>query len=365
MSSSPTDMASPYAGLESRAYWRTGVATQDPRTITGLYRRKFPIARTDNIVTAGSCFAQHVSRQLKQRGCAILDAEPPPAGLSGEAAHRFGYDLYSGRYGNVYTVRQLLQLLREVRGRFQPEGWIWERDGRFYDALRPSVEPDGLASREEVMAHRASHLARLRWLFGRGDLLVFTMGLTEAWQHRASGTIFPTAPGTIAGSFDPAEYEFVNFSYQEVYADFLLVRKILKARRKEMRFLLTVSPVPLTATASGDHVLAATLYSKSVLRAVAGRLAQELEDVDYFPSYDLIGSHFSKGAFYDRNLRSVTNEGVQSAMRMFFSEHVFEDAPAVPAAAPAVAAPVSAALDADEEADDVVCEEMLLEAFAR
>ena len=363
MSSSPTGMASPYAELEPRAYWRTGVAMQEPKVVQGLYRRKFPIARTDNIVTAGSCFAQHVSRQLKQRGCAILDAEPAPAGLSGEQAHRFGYDLYSGRYGNIYTVRQLLQLIREARGRWEPEAWIWERDGRYFDALRPSVEPDGLGSLEEVKAHRASHLARLRWLFGRADLLVFTMGLTEAWRHRRSGTVFPTAPGTIAGSYDPAEYEFVNFSFQDVYADFIQVRRILKSRRKHLRFLLTVSPVPLTATASGDHVLTATLYSKSVLRAVAGQLASEFEDVDYFPSYDLIASHFSKGAFYDSNLRSVTSEGVQAAMRSFFAEHIFDDAQATPDHAP-VAVPQEP-LAAAPAGDDLVCEEMLLEAFSK
>ena len=35
------------------------------------------------------------------------------------------------------------------------------------------------------------------------------------------------------------------------------------------RLVLTVSPVPLAATASGSHVLPATIYSKSVLRAAA------------------------------------------------------------------------------------------------
>lgn len=367
MSASANAPASPYAGLESRAYWRTGVSMQDPKAVQGLYRQKFPIARTDNIVTAGSCFAQYVSRELKQRGCAVLDAEPAPAGLSTAQAHSFGYDLYSGRYGNIYTVRQLLQLIRECRGRSQPSEWIWERDGRYYDALRPSVEPNGLASPEEVQLHRKSHLARVRWLFSRADLVVFTMGLTEAWRHKESGTVFPTAPGTIAGSYDPEKFEFVNFTHKEVYSDFLQVRRILKSRRKDMRFLLTVSPVPLTATASGDHILAATMYSKSVLRAVAGQLASEFEDVDYFPSYELIASHFSKGAFYEPNLRSVTSEGVQCAMRMFFNEHVFGDAPKDGAAVQPVAhdAPSSSEDATKSDEDDVVCEEMLLEAFSK
>ncbi|WP_428660504.1 GSCFA domain-containing protein [Reyranella sp.] len=53
-----------------------------------------------------------------------------------------------------------------------------------------------------------------------------------------------------------------------------------KRRRPGVRFLLTVSPVPLKASASQNHVLAATTYSKSVLRAVAGQLADTYDDVD-------------------------------------------------------------------------------------
>ena len=62
--------------------------------------------------------------------------------------------MYSARYGNIYTVRQLLQLAQEVAGEWNPENYIWEKDGKFYDALRPAVEPEGLNSPEEVIEHR-------------------------------------------------------------------------------------------------------------------------------------------------------------------------------------------------------------------
>jgi hypothetical protein len=84
-----------------------------------------------------------------------------------------------------------------------------------------------------------------------------------------------------------------------------------------MRFLLTVSPVPLTATAEKQHILAATTYSKSVLRAAAGFLAQTRQDVDYFPSYELIAQFPTHGKFYESNLRSVKKEGVDFVMAHF------------------------------------------------
>ena len=55
-------MKSPYTDLPPRAFWRTGVSEQNPLTITDLYRRKFEIGFEDKIVTAGSCFAQHIAK---------------------------------------------------------------------------------------------------------------------------------------------------------------------------------------------------------------------------------------------------------------------------------------------------------------
>jgi hypothetical protein len=83
------------------------VTEADPLTISDLYQKKFDISPTDRIATAGSCFAQHIATHLRQRGYNILDVEPPVPGMSRETAHKFGYALYSARYGNIYTSRQL------------------------------------------------------------------------------------------------------------------------------------------------------------------------------------------------------------------------------------------------------------------
>jgi hypothetical protein len=75
--------------------------------------------------------------------------------------------------------------------------------------------------------------------------------------------------------------------------------------------------VPLTATATGGHALTANTYSKSVLRAVAGQLAQEHQQIDYFPAYEIITGVPFRGAFFEPNLREVTPEGVEFVMRRF------------------------------------------------
>ncbi len=274
---------SPYRRRPPRSFWKNGVAAELP-TNTGLYHKRFAIGRTDRVATAGSCFAQHIARNLRARDFTVLDVEPAPRLLPAEDAARFGYGLYSARYGNIYTSRQLLQLLQEAFEGRDPGDIVWQRGDRFVDALRPNVEPDGLVSPDDVRQHRASHVARVASLFRETDVFVFTFGLTETWVDIASNTVFPTAPGTIAGSFDPARFAFLNLGFTDVWRDFVMARRILRAINPAMRFLITVSPVPLTATATDQHVLAATIYSKSVLRAVAGKLYDRFADVDYFPS---------------------------------------------------------------------------------
>lgn len=349
-------MNSPYEGLPDSRYWRSGVSQKHPFDIAGLYRKKFDIAPGDRIATAGSCFAQHISRHLRARGFSVIDAEPAPPGLEAGQAQAHGYGLYSARYGNIYTTRQLIQLAREALGQFSPADAVWEKEGRFYDALRPSVEPKGLRSAAHVALQRKQHLAKVLEVMQAANLFIFTLGLTETWLDRESGTCYPTAPGTIAGSHDPARTVFHNLSFGEVMEDFLAFRDILRGINPDIRFLLTVSPVPLTATATEDHVLVATTHSKSVLRAVAGELAQRHADIDYFPSYEIIAAPPTRAFFYEPNLRSVNNGGVAHVMRHFFAEHG--------TAGTAAARPEGAAPDGGE-GDDVVCEEALLDAFAR
>ncbi|MEO0750549.1 MAG: GSCFA domain-containing protein [Pseudomonadota bacterium] len=349
-------MTSFYSSLDDRAFWKSGVAETSPLNLKDLYQKKWTISPRWQIGTAGSCFAQHIARHLRKNGYNVLDAEPPPNFLRERLHLAYGYSMYSGRYGNIYTVRQFRQLIDEAFSDTPQEMLIWEKDGRVYDALRPAIEPNGFASIVEAQEARAYHLACVRKLFMDVDLFVFTLGLTEAWFHDATGRVVPIAPGVVAGGDKTDEYSFRNFTYPELLSDFRETMKALnKHRGRRLRFLLTVSPVPLTATASGGHVLAASTYSKAVLRAVAGSLCDSSSNVDYFPSYEIITNPAARGTFFAPNLRSVQNEGVEVVMKTYFSAHP-----------PQINNGTESECDtAEETGADVQCEEELLGAFQK
>ena len=213
----------------------------------------------------------------------------------------------------------MLQLFDEAHGGRTPNERVWNKEGRFYDALRPSVDPVGQDSAETVLALRAQHLEAVRRMFADLDVFVFTMGLTEGWENTEDGTMFAVAPGTVAGTHDPSKHVFRNLRTAEIRSDMLVLWERLRAVNPRARMLLTVSPVPLAATATQNHVLVATTYSKSVLRAVAGELSEEVDDIYYFPSYEIVSSHPGRGMFYEPDLRNVNLFGVNYVMNHFFS----------------------------------------------
>jgi len=312
----------PYKGLPPSSFWKTGVTSSFP-DFTGIYKKKFPISLDTSIVTAGSCFAQHIARNLKARGYTVLDYEPAPGGMNKQDRTRFGFDMYSARYGNIYTTKQLLQIGREAFGEIDPILPKWTKGEKYFDPLRPGVEPNGLESYEDVILHRNRHLQRVRELFVDMDLFVFTFGLTEYWYDKFENLVLPIAPGVIAGEFENDRYEFRNTSFIEVLNDFNEFQKLLLKHRNNRRYrcLVTVSPVPLTATFRDQHVLVSTTESKAILRAVAGQLAENQPHIDYFPSYEIVTNPAAHSMHFLPNLRSVAPDAVERVMNVFFSEH--------------------------------------------
>jgi hypothetical protein len=350
----------PYSDLPSDAFWKTAVAGTDPKRIDLHWRPKAPIDRNTRIVTVGSCFAQHISKALKDNGFRWIDSEPAPAALPPSEHTNHNYGVFSFRTGNIYTAGLLKQWICWALDPKEQSGEHFFDHGRFFDPFRPSLNVNGFTSPEEMLAARRTTLKAIVTSIQQADLFVFTLGLTEAWRHK-DGRVYPMCPGTVRGTFSSDDHHFHNYDEQEVRRDLAETFDVLLTINPKLRFLLTVSPVPLTATASGQHVISATTYSKSVLRSAAGFLSQSRPDTDYFPSFELITAPAFKGSFYEPNLRLVSPEGVAFVMRQFLDAIDGKES-----AAPQVVLDVrtSESNDAAAESAKDICDDILLEAWS-
>jgi hypothetical protein len=365
----------PYKGLGESSFWSTAVAQKNMFDICDLWKPKIKITERTQFSTYGSCFAQHFGRSLKSRGFHWLITETAPAGLGEENTQKFNYGVFTARTGNIYTSSLLKQWVEWAAPSAHLPEEIWERKGRFYDPFRPNIEPDGFESPEELHESRANTVAAFRRSILEADIFVFTMGLTESWVNKPHGYEYPTCPGTIAGEFSEELHGFVNQDYSTIRRNLIQAIKQIRRLNPKIEILLTVSPVPLTATMSGNHVLVATMESKSILRAVAGAVQRELPFVDYFPSYEIINATPYRGAFFEPNQRSVNHVGVDHVMNTFFGSLDKRTAAKGHSEAEKSLAPgselnrkrhrfESGTPIQTKDADALVCEEELLEAFA-
>jgi hypothetical protein len=76
--------------------------------------RSYLIRPDERIATMGSCFAQHLAHHITSIGLNYYVEEKAPAGIGESEARAANYGVFSARYGNIYTVRQALQLIKCV-----------------------------------------------------------------------------------------------------------------------------------------------------------------------------------------------------------------------------------------------------------
>tara|TARA_R110000868_G_scaffold18003_2_gene78270 strand:+ start:19106 stop:21046 length:1941 start_codon:yes stop_codon:yes gene_type:complete len=312
----------PYAGADKIQFWKSSVAKVAAGNLDPVVKPKFVIRPEDKVATAGSCFAQHIARTLKSSGFHYFVPEDSPEGMDSAEAHRLNYGVFSARFGNIYTVRQLLQLIERVEGEFSPSEGVWHtKSGSFVDPFRPQIEPDGYVDKHSLEASRQEHFMAVREMLREMDVFVFTLGLTEGWRSKADGAVFPLAPGVAGGAMDEDRYEFINFDVDTTRHDLHKVIAHIKRINPACRIMLTVSPVPLIATYESRHALVSTTYSKAVLRVVADEMWRLYDHVDYFPSYEIITGSYNRGAYFAEDLREVREQGVNHVMGVFMRHY--------------------------------------------
>ena len=275
--------------------------------------------------------------------------------------------IYSARYGNIYTCRQLLQLFQRAYGLFQPHASAWLRsDGRYIDAFRPNEFPGGFATIDDVETELKSHMAAVREVFESCDVFVFTLGLTEVWLSDVDGSAVPLPPNVIGSPIDArSSFSPTNLSVQALSDDLITFIDDMRLINPKVRFLITVSPVPIIATFEDRHVIVSNSYTKAVLRVVANAAVCERHDVLYFPSYEMIVTH-PKARYFDENYRAVRPEGVAAVMKVFRERILLnEDAPAsdtlVKTLVVALQEPApTTATSLESEFKGVICDEEML-----
>lgn len=140
-------------------------------------------------------------------------------------------------------------------------------------------------NREIAKKDIKNHIEESKKMFTSADIIIFTLGLTEIWESEKRGIVSSTNP--FKHYKLPSDFKFRVSRFNENLENLKYSYEVLKNYNKNLKFLVTVSPVHLLATYRNDlDVISASCNSKSTLRAVADEF-KDVDGVTYFPSYEI------------------------------------------------------------------------------
>lgn len=252
----------------------------DPIATPSFYPT-FHVNQGEPIFTIGSCFARNVEQALMDRGFEL----PARDALKDDPE----FSTIGPNILNNYGVPSIYNEISWALGtkEFIPEQNFYETSpGKFVDIhLNQAIRP---ASYDVVNKRRAAIRAAYAAI-KRCRVVIITLGLTECWYDSLTKLYLNTPPRRSIVRSEPDRFEMHVLDFQET-VDFLYrtFDALKEHGHPELHVLLTVSPVPLTATHRKQDVMVANMYSKSVLRAAAEHVVAKYDFVDYYPSFESV-----------------------------------------------------------------------------
>lgn len=280
-------------------------------------RPTFRLVRGEPVFAIGSCFARGIEKVLKIRGFQVMSAADDFNHLQASAR-----DVTALGFTNKYTTYSMLNELRwalDPAARF-PEASLVDIDEK--RCIDPHINPTlkttdraGTLERRRIMSAVNSRIRQCRVVF-------MTLGLVEVWYDREAQVHLNTTPTHEMQQRFPERYEFKVTRYPENLENLERLHALLsKHGHPELQIVVTTSPVPLSATFSGQDIVTANTYSKSTLRAVAQDFANAHENVQYFPSYEIV-MNSARAYAWERDLRHVRGPMTKHVMNVFMRNFV-------------------------------------------
>ncbi len=270
------------------------------------------ITKSTPIGSFGSCFARHIAHQLQAwEYNYIIEEDDLPPGFPIDQLYYSNYRTAPARVGTLLHAGAIRQTVQRAFGLWHPDKFIIRDGAKFRDPFR-YIET-AYDSLDKYYEDYERHTAALRRALLKCKVLILTLGLTEAWQFAHSGDYISMAPQAI----DPLLVRQKNLTVEDNIREIETLLSIYRQHVPSVKLILSVSPVGLNRTYSRkNHVVAATCYSKSVLRVAAEELTNRHPDgIFYFPAFETV--MYGCPHPWKEDHRHVSEEAVARVMNLF------------------------------------------------
>jgi hypothetical protein len=234
----------------------------------------FSISHSSKVLSLGSCFAQTIGSKM-------------------QAAK---FEVLVNPFGTLFHPLNLADLLKQAipAAQMSPAG-IVEREGVFvHYGAHSDVKGGSLAELEDNYTRQ---MLALHHSLKEATHLVLTLGTAWIYQHKEFGRVANCHKQAAA------LFEKKLSSLDELTPELESVLKKLLQQNPNLKIILTLSPVRHTKEGISENQL-----SKSLLRVLCAQLEQQLEEVTYFPAYEILVDELRDYRFYKSDLVHPSEE---------------------------------------------------------
>lgn len=290
------------------------------RTQIEKYSFATQIGYQEHLLSLGSCFAEQIAQRLAEAKFRIV----------------------SNPTGILFNPLSIAEAIRSYATPVQQEELHHEAERWFHYAFHGSFSaPTAEEALLRMNTARRVGAEALR----RADVVLITFG--TAWVYEREGSVVANCHRQPA-----TEFTRRRLSVEEIVACY---EELLRTDLAGKRVILTVSPVRhIGDTLSGNSV------SKATLRLAAEHLAEKVEAVEYYPSYEIVTDDLRDYRFYADDLAHPSPQAVAYIWE-HFSQALLS--PRAQALLPEVEAICQAAahrpLNPQSDAHRALCQKML------
>ena len=280
------------------------------------------IASNERVFTMGSCFAREIRFALAELGVLVSPRfETVRLNMAEQRVDRLPEEQHLNYY-NTFTIRQEFERFAGIWRQSDDDYWSVKRNlfGRSVSYQDPYKRLTFGADPEKLLSAVSQVNSVIDSGISNASIFFFTFGMAEVFKKKDNGLIAGQKPAYLGGG-GSTELDFHAIRFVDNYENLEQIRAIIKANNPNARLVVTVSPVPLERTFSGNDIVVANMAGKSMLRACLEEFSDNYDDVTYFPAYEIV-SMIGESAFERRDLRHVDQKVVSTIMHGFVSAHV-------------------------------------------
>ena len=223
----------------------------------------------DSILAIGSCFVQNIGQKFAD----------------------FKFDIDINPFGTLFNPLSIFKLVNHAAlNRDLESSGIVESQGVFhhYD-LHSDLSK---LNKDDLLENTNTQLHRVGAQLPETSIIIYTFGTSIVYELKETGDIVANCHKVPSDKFNKRLLDI-----DEIVHGFKVNYDLIKSRNKNVRFILTVSPVRHQKDSFEQNNV-----SKSMLRIACERIIGQYDDVEYFPAFEIMMDELRDYRFYAEDM---------------------------------------------------------------